>query len=838
MMPKRPPKKSSIQDPQASREARKYENPIPSREFILEYLEKCGKLMERKQIADDLELIDDDQREALRRRLRAMERDGQIIYTRRGYAPVDKLDLVRGRVIGHSDGFGFLVPDEGGDDLFLLPWVMESLMHGDRIVARVTGIDRRGRREGAVVEVLERANATIIGRYYRESGIGYVVADNKRIHQDILVPAEHQSSASSGQFVVVEILEHPARRRQPIGRIIEIMGDHMAPGMEIDVAIRSYNLPCEWPKGVEHEMHGFGAKVPESAKQGRNDLRNTPLVTIDGEDARDFDDAVYCERSNNGSGWKVLVAIADVSHYVKPGTELDIEAYERGNSVYFPERVIPMLPEVLSNGLCSLNPKVDRLCMVCEMQIDMKGKITGSRFFEGLMSSHARLTYDQVAAMLVDKDVTLRKQHAKLVPHLEELHALYKVMKGAREKRGAIDFDTTETRIVFGKDRKIEQIVPVYRNDAHMLIEECMIAANVCAAGFLLKNKIPALYRVHEAPGEEKLTDLREFLGELGLQLMGGKSPKAEHYAELLNQIKGRQDAHLIQTVLLRSLKQAQYSPDNVGHFGLAQQAYAHFTSPIRRYPDLLVHRAIRHLLISKNVEGFEYSGDDIFGYGEHCSMTGRRADEATRDAVNWLKCEYMMDKVGDEFEGIISSVTSFGLFVELDEIYVEGLVHVTALANDYYHYDPAHHRMRGERTGKIYRLGDSIRVQVVRVDLDDRKVDFELSGTSTKTEQESKKKKTGTKKRTSTKHRKTSTKKNKGKKEGGDKKTGKKPSGNKKIRKKKKKSVIKKRKTTGKKSTVKKKKSGERSSSGKRKAGAGKRKKTAVRKKKRADRE
>ena len=837
MMPKRPRKKSPIKDPQASREAEKYENPIPSREFILEYLDKCGKLIERKQIADDLGLVDDDQREALRRRLRAMERDGQIIYTRRGYAPVDKLDLVRGRVIGHQDGFGFLVPDEGGDDLFLLPWVMESLMHGDRVVARVTGIDRRGRREGAVVEILERANATIIGRYYEESGIGYVVADNKRIHQDILVPAEHRAGASSGQFVVAEILEYPARRRQAIGRIIEIMGDHMAPGMEIDVAIRSYNLPCEWPEGVEHEMHGFGAEVPESAKQGRTDLRETPLVTIDGEDARDFDDAVYCERSSNGNGWKVLVAIADVSHYVKPGTELDIEAYERGNSVYFPERVIAMLPEVLSNGLCSLNPRVNRLCMVCEMQIDLKGKITGFRFFEGLMSSHARLTYDQVAAMLVDGDKELRKQYAKLVPHLEELHALYKVMKGAREERGAIDFDTTETKIVFGKDRKIEQIVPVYRNDAHMLIEECMIAANVCAARFLLKNKIPALYRVHDAPGEEKLTSLREFLSELGLQLMGGSSPEAEHYAELLKEISGRKDAHLIQTVLLRSLKQAQYSPDNVGHFGLAQAAYAHFTSPIRRYPDLLVHRAIRHLLANKDATGFKYSQDDIFGYGEHCSMTGRRADEATRDAVNWLKCEYMMDKVGGEFEGVISSVTSFGLFVELNEIYVEGLVHVTALDNDYYHYDPAHHRMRGERTGKTYRLGDSIRVQVVRVDLDDRKIDFELPGVSTSTEKEPRKKKTGNKKRTRTEHGKENTKK-KGKKGGEDKKTGKKLSGNKKVSKKKKKSVANKRKTTGKKSVVKKKKSGENPSSGKGKTSAVKRKKTAVRKKKRAVRE
>lgn len=748
MKPKRPRKKPSPADlqvdPQADQEAEKYENPIPSRVFILQYLEQQGKLLNREQLAKGLQLYDDEHREALRRRLRAMERDGQIIYTRRGFAPVDKLDLVRGRVIGHQDGFGFLVPDEGGDDLFLLPWVMESLMHGDRVVARVTGIDRRGRREGAVVEILERANHTIIGRYYQESGIGYVVADNKRIHQDILVPQEHQSNASNGQFVIVEILKQPARHRQPIGKIIEIVGDHMAPGMEIDVAIRSYNLPCEWPQEVEKEKRNFSVEVSESDKQNRKDLRNIPLVTIDGEDARDFDDAVFCERSTNGDGWKVLVAIADVSHYVKPGTALDIEAHERGNSVYFPEHVIPMLPEVLSNGLCSLNPEIDRLCMVCEMQIDMSGKITRSRFFEGLMNSHARLTYDQVAAMLVDKNKELRKKFAKLVPHLEELHALYAVMRGARNKRGAIDFDTTETKIVFGQNRKIEQIVPVVRNDAHMLIEECMIAANVCAARFLLRNKIPALYRVHDAPDGEKLKDLREFMGELGLQLKGGKSPKAEHYAELLQQVAGRPDAHLIQTVMLRSLKQAQYSPDNVGHFGLAHKAYAHFTSPIRRYPDLLVHRAIRHLLTYESAADFDYSEDDILARGEHCSMTGRRADEATRDAVNWLKCEYMMDKVGDEFDGIISSVTSFGIFVELEKIYVEGLVHITALHNDYYHYDSAHHRLRGEHTGKMYRLADKIRVQVVRVDLDDRKIDFEISGDSQKTDLISGKKKSG----------------------------------------------------------------------------------------------
>lgn len=720
-------KSRAARDPHAAREADKYENPIPSREFILQFLEERGQLYDRVQLAELLELHDEEQQEALRRRLRAMERDGQLIFTRRGYAPASKLDLVRGRVIGHPDGFGFLVPEEGGDDLYLSAHAMHGVLHGDRVMARVKGIDRRGRKEGAIVEVLERVNQQVVGRFYSDSGVDFVVSENKRINQDILIPAGHTNGAISGQFVVANIVEQPTSKRQAIGHVAEILGDHMAPGMEIDVAIRSHSLPNEWSAAVEDEIRLYSEQVPEEAKQGRVDLRATPLVTIDGEDARDFDDAVYCESRGAGKGWRLLVAIADVSHYVKPGAALDTEAHERGNSVYFPERVIPMLPEVLSNGLCSLNPKVDRLCMVCEMQIDVQGKVVQSRFMEAVMCSHARLTYTEVAAMLVDGDTALRNKYQALVPHLEQLHALYQVMRVAREKRGAIDFDTTETRIVFSEERKIERIVPVYRNDAHMLIEECMIAANVSAAHYLLKNKIPALYRIHDAPGAEKLADLREFLGELGLGLRGGDEPQAKDYAQLLVSIKGRADAHLIQTVLLRSLKQAQYSPDNIGHFGLAHDGYAHFTSPIRRYPDLLVHRAIRHLLAHGKAKNFAYSHDNMQVFGEHCSMTDRRADEATRDAVNWLKCEFMQDKVGEEFDGVITSVTSFGLFVELDEIYVEGLVHVTSLDNDYYHFDPASHRLRGERTAKIYRLGDHIKVRVVRVDLDERKIDFDL---------------------------------------------------------------------------------------------------------------
>jgi len=714
-------------DPFASREAQKYENPVVSREFIIEHLAERGVPLTFAKLAEEFSIKDEQGLEALRRRLNAMERDGQLMCNRRdGYGLVTKMDLIQGRVIGHADGFGFLVPDEGGEDLFLTAKEMRSLLHGDRAVVRVAGIDRRGRREGALVEVLERNTTQLVGRFYLERGIGFLVPNNKRISQDIVVPPDHQSGASNGQIVVVELIAQPSLHCQPIGKVVEILGDHMGPGMEIDIAIRSYDLPQVWSEAVEAEISPLGPEVPEEAKLGREDIRTIPLVTIDGVDARDFDDAVYAER--HGKGWRLLVAIADVSSYVHTNTALDGAAVERGNSVYFPERVIPMLPEVLSNGLCSLNPDTDRLCMVCEMIISPSGKLEEHRFFEGVMRSHARLTYDKVAAMLVQGDAELCKQYETLLPHLRDLYALYKILRGTREQRGAIDFETIETRIVFGADRKIEQIVPVTRNDAHKLIEEFMVLANVAAARFLLSHKMPALYRVHEGPTEEKLTDLRSLLAELGLGLGGGDSPTAKDYAKLLASVQKRPDVRMLQTVLLRSLRQAVYSPDNVGHFGLAYDAYAHFTSPIRRYPDLLVHRAIRHILKGKAREEFVYDHAHMLAFGEHCSTTERRADEATRDAIGWLKCEYMMDKVGEEFDGIITGVTGFGIFVELNDIYVEGLVHVTSLSNDYYHFDHAKHRLSGERTATAYRLSDKIRVKVIRVSLDEKKIDFELA--------------------------------------------------------------------------------------------------------------
>jgi ribonuclease R len=506
---------------------------------------------------------------------------------------------------------------------------------------------------------------------------------------------------------------------------LEILGDHMGPGMETDIAIRSHNIRVTWPAEVEAQITGLSPEVAETDKQDRKDLRKLPLVTIDGADARDFDDAVYCEPKPKG--WRLLVCIADVSHYVTPGSALDQEGRQRGNSVYFPDRVIPMLPEILSNGLCSLNPRVDRLCMSCEMYIDKTGNISRSRFFPAVMRSHARLTYDAVAAMLAG-DKELARQHAGLLPHLQNLYQLFKVLNAGRQARGAIDFDTTETRVEFNEMKRVERIVPVARNDAHRLIEECMLAANVAAARFLLRKKLQALYRIHEGPQEEKLADLRAFLAELGLSLPGGKKPLAADYAKLLELVKDRPDRHLIQTVLLRSLSQAVYSSDNVGHFGLSFPAYTHFTSPIRRYPDLIVHRAIKHLLNGGSADDFEYSKSELQGLGEHCSSSERKADEATRDALDWLKCEYMMDKVGERFDGIITSVNSFGVFVELDEIYVDGLVHITALDNDYYHYDPVGHRLTGERTGRVIRLGDPMRIRVAKVNLDERKIDFVLA--------------------------------------------------------------------------------------------------------------
>jgi len=717
-------------DPKKKREAGKYEHPVPSREAVIEILGRQSKPLSQSELFEDLGVLSERDMDSMGRRLRAMERDGQILKNRRGrYGLVNRMNMIAGTITGHPDGFGFLIPDEGGEDLFLSPKQMRKVFHGDRVIGCVTGIDKRGRREGSIVEVIERRHHSIVGKYVFDADIGFVIPDDKRLSQHIIIPSDKTGNARPDQIVTAKIVKQPDQRAQPVGEIIEVLGDHLAPGMEIEMAVRKYELPYTWPDAVKKDAGNFTEEVPESAKVNRKDLTEIALLTIDGDDARDFDDAVYCERS--GKSWRLLVAIADVSTYVKPGSSIDTEAYKRGTSVYFPNRVIPMLPEILSNGLCSLKPDVDRLCVVCEMNISSEGKVRNYEFYEAVMRSHARLTYNEVASILVDGDVQLRKKYDRLVPNLEDLYYLYKKLFSARAKRGAIDFDVPETRIYYDDAGRISNIAATERNDAHRLIEECMLIANVCAADRLENAGIPAPYRIHAGPTSDKLTALREFLFELGLSLPSGDKPKAHDYANVLKKIQGKPEARLVQTVMLRSLSQAMYSPENIGHFGLAFSHYTHFTSPIRRYPDLMVHRRLKEA--NKNYKlktGMKQEQQErVLIRSEHCSMTERRADEATRDVIRWLKAEYMMDKVGQEYEGIISGVTSFGIFVELKDIFVEGLVHITALGNDYYIFDPVKHRLQGERTKQVFRLGDQVSVQVTRVDLDEAVIDFELTG-------------------------------------------------------------------------------------------------------------
>ena len=741
----------------------KYSNPIPGREFIMGLLDEPGKTLDREQLGQLLELSDSDEKEALRRRLRAMERDGQLNFDpRNGYSLLRAEDLIEGRVIGHPEGFGFLAQDGPGDDLYLHNSQMLKVFDGDRVQVRVSGVDRRGRQEGRIVNILEQNTTEIVGRLRHEEGDYFLQPENSRIRNEIDIDDDQLQGAQAGQYVTVEITEYPCNRFNAAGRVIELLGDSMAPGMEIDVAIRNHDIPHKWPQTALNEAANMGDEVNKADKQHRADLRKLPFVTIDGEDARDFDDAVYCEKRKSG-GWRLYVAIADVSHYVLPDSALDQEAEERGTSVYFPGHVVPMLPEALSNGLCSLNPHVDRLVMVCEMAINRAGKMTAYKFSEGIIHSHARLTYNQVGALLSSPESGLGKsvaqEHAKVVPHIHSLHHLYAALRKARTKRGSIDFEKQEVQFKFTEDRKIDQIVPVVRNDAHKMIEEFMLCANVATAQFLEKLEMPALYRVHDGPADKKLTNLREFLSERGLNLTGGDKPTPADYDRLLRSIGERNDAQIIRTMMLRSLSQAEYSSDNQGHFGLAYPAYAHFTSPIRRYPDLLVHRAIRSVIRSnesggtlhrvlKKVTGigsdpvhrvksatpleagksYPYDLAKMKNLADHCSLVSRRADKAGWDVEAWLKCEYMQDHVGDIFSGVISSVTNFGLFIELDDTQVEGLVHVTALNNDYFQFDAAQQRLVGERSGASFSIGDAIDIRVVRVDMEQRKIEFELA--------------------------------------------------------------------------------------------------------------
>lgn len=731
---------------------------IPSREDILGILRSASASLDAQSIALSLG-VKSDELDGLIRRLKAMERDGQIKPDQNGcYQLENQPSFILGRVSGHRDGYGFLIPEDGSADVFLPEKEMQKVLNGDRVQLKIVGTDRRGRPEGSIVEVVERANTYIIGRLLNENGVWIVVPEDKRIGQDILL-AGSLGKAKSGQIVSVVLTEQPSRYSQPAGKIVEVLGDIDDPGMEIEIAVRKFSVPHVFSAAATKLAAKLPTEVLAADLADRVDLRDIPLVTIDGEDARDFDDAVYCEpvKIGRSNGFRLIVAIADVSHYVKPNDALDKDALERSTSVYFPRRVIPMLPEKLSNGLCSLNPDVDRLTLVCDLIVSASGEIKAYQFYPAVIHSAARFTYTEVAEILADTNGLAASQRQSLVPHLLSLNAVYRALLQARKARGAIDFETTETYIVCNPSGKIEKIIPRTRNDAHKIIEECMLGANVCAADLLQRHKHPGTYRIHAGPTEEKLNQLKTFLKQAGLFLGGGDTPSTADYAELIEKIKLRPDAALLQTMLLRSMQQAVYSPDNIGHFGLAYEAYAHFTSPIRRYPDLLTHRAIKAIIQGKRYEpkGIDASllnttlststrrqqvKDKAQGkmkpeanltiwdaLGVHCSANERRADEASRDVEAWLKCYFMRDKLGEEFTGTISGVTTFGIFVQLDSLFIEGLVHITELGTDYFKYDEARHELRGERTGKRYQLTDRVTVQISRVDIDARKIDLRL---------------------------------------------------------------------------------------------------------------
>lgn len=708
------------EDPERAREAARYERPIPSRTWLRRYFEVRGTPAAHAAIAEDFALAGEDEREALRYRLGAMCRDGDLVENRRGeFCLTRRLPVNTGTVLAHRDGFGFLAPDDGTDDIFLPPRTMRGLMHGDRAAVRVRK-NPDGRFEGRLVDVLERGRKRIAGAYFREHGIGFVRPADPHFPDDVLVPPEEAGKAKPGEMVTVELVAFPHRRSPAVGRVVEILGARDEIGMATELAIRNHELPHEWPVAVMAEARRLPKTVGGKDSKGREDLRELPFVTIDGEDARDFDDALFCRREKDV--FRLYVAIADVSHYVRPTAPLDTEGERRGNSVYFPDRVIPMLPEALSNGLCSLNPEVDRLCMVAELSIGRNGEVGRSRFYPAVMHSRARLTYTEVAAILVDGDKKARARRKQILAQLDDLHAVYRALAKARRRRGAIDFDSVEPRFVFDDAGRVRELKPMLRTDAHRLVEECMIAANSAVAKYLQQKKIPALYRVHEHPPADKLAELRDFLALHGLSLGGGDKPEPAHYSKLLAAIADRPDRLRIETMLLRSLAQAVYTPEAAGHFGLALRDYTHFTSPIRRYPDLVVHRALKQAV---GADGSAYTEAELETLGRHCSTTERRADEATRDVADVLKAEFMRQHLGETFAGVVTGVTGFGLFVELEGLYVEGLVHVTALASDYYDFDATAQRLTGARSGASYAVGDRLKVKVARVNVEEGKIDL-----------------------------------------------------------------------------------------------------------------
>ncbi|MEX1237963.1 MAG: ribonuclease R, partial [Pseudomonadales bacterium] len=701
-------------DPHRQREARKYENPIASREHILTIMERLGEPASFKRLAKELSLEQGNDRDALKARLGAMVRDGQLVVDRRNvYAIASRMELVAGKISAHADGFGFLVTAPDEEDVFLAFRQMKAVFHGDKALVRIRGKDRRGRSEGEIIEVTERNTEQLVGRLYFEEELAFIEPLNNRINHKILIKGDGLADNKAGQIVVATIIEQPSLHNIPRAELTEVLGDQLTPDMEVEIALRNNDIPVNFSDEVIEAVDPMPIRVEQTDRQDRIDLREIPFVTIDGEDARDFDDAVYCEPKDRG-GWRLFVAIADVAHYVHTGSPLDDAAYERGTSVYFPQYVVPMLPEKLSNGLCSLNPDVDRLAVVCEMTISSNGRISGYQFYESTIKSHARLTYTEVAKVISGDDGGPNTRQVR--DDLEELHTLYKVLLEKRKERGALDFDSTELQFAFDEQGAVTTITPRVRNTAHKVIEECMLCANVCAARFIARHGKPGLYRVHEGPDVEKLEYLREFLGRFGIDMKGGEIPTALDFQRVIDQLRGQVNGHVLQMALLRTMKQAVYQPENKGHFGLNYTEYAHFTSPIRRYPDLLMHRLIKSIIHSRTRTNavvrlgkplkrdfYPYTTGDVSAFGEHCSFAERRADSAVYDVLEWIKCDYISERVGDIHDGVVTGVAKFGFFVELTDVFVEGLVHVSTLIGDYYHYDQGSQSLIGERSKRVY---------------------------------------------------------------------------------------------------------------------------------------
>lgn len=739
-------KKSDLrhQDPYLERELQRYINPLPSREWILKILEKIGIPVNTSVLAKKLS-ITPEEKAFFERRLNAMARDGQVLINRRGAVCVaDKLALVKCRVEVHKDDFGFAVPlnPADGHDFVLYARQMLGLMNGDIVTVRPIGLDRKGRREGQVLDIIERANKDVVGRLKLEHGVALLIPEDKRLGASIVLQPHSVGKAKAGQVVVAKIESYPDATQAAVARVTEILGDYADSGMEIEIAVRKHHLPHQFSPACLQQAQKIPDQVKAADYKNRVDLRDLPLITIDGETARDFDDAVYAEKK--GRNYRLVVAIADVSHYVKPDDAIDTDALERATSVYFPRRVIPMLPEKLSNGICSLNPNVERLCMVCDMEITYAGNIKSYQFYPAVMRSHARLTYTQTWDWISNDQFD-----DPLKQHVLNLYHVYQILLKKRQQRGAMEFDTVETQMIFNKLGKIERIIPVKRNEAHRLIEECMLAANVCAAEFLHKHKHPALYRNHAGPTADRLNNLREQLGLLGLHLQGGDKPTPKDYAHLFEEIKTRPDRQIIEVMMLRSMQQAVYEPHNIGHFGLAYPAYTHFTSPIRRYPDLTVHRAIKAVLNHTTYQ--PKSWQDL---GIWCSQAERKADNASRDVDNWLKTYYMRDKIGEVFSGTISGMANFGLFVTLDDIYIDGMVHISDLGEDYFNYHPELMAIIGERSGIRFKLGDKVTVRVARADLDHSRIDLTLLSSNSKTKRHKTKQSTQIKTESSNKKR------------------------------------------------------------------------------------